>query len=64
MFDLMDDRYDNCLPTILVSNLPVTGRPSMTSYLGISVMDRVNENSLDISCEWSNYRDSRGEEPQ
>ena len=57
MFDLLDDRYDNLLPTILVSNLPVTGEPSMTSYLGISVMDRINENSLDIPCEWGNYRD-------
>jgi DNA replication protein DnaC len=57
MFDLLDDRYDNLLPTILISNLPVTGEPSMTSYLGISVMDRINENSLDIPCEWNNYRD-------
>jgi DNA replication protein DnaC len=56
MFDLLDDRYDNLLPTILVSNLPVEGNPSMTSYLGISVMDRINENSLDIPCEWGNYR--------
>jgi DNA replication protein DnaC len=57
MFDLIDDRYDNLLPTILVSNLPVEGELSITSYLGISVMDRVNENSLNIPCEWGNYRD-------
>ncbi|MDR3061269.1 MAG: ATP-binding protein [Dysgonamonadaceae bacterium] len=57
MFDLLDDRYDNLLPTILISNLPVEGEPSMTSYLGISVMDRINENSLDIPCEWGNYRE-------
>jgi DNA replication protein DnaC len=57
MFDLLDDRYDNLLPTILVSNLPVEGEPSMTSYLGISVMDRINENSLDIPCAWGNYRE-------
>jgi DNA replication protein DnaC len=57
MFDLLDNRYDNLLPTILVSNLPVEGETSMTSYLGISVMDRINENSLDIPCEWGNYRD-------
>jgi DNA replication protein DnaC len=57
IFDLLDDRYDNMLPTILISNLPVDGEPSMTSYLGISVMDRINENSLDIPCEWGNYRE-------
>jgi DNA replication protein DnaC len=61
MFDLLDDRYDNLLPTILISNLPVEGKkpgePSMTSYLGISVMDRINEHSLDIPCMWGNYRD-------
>jgi DNA replication protein DnaC len=61
MFDLLDDRYDNLLPTILISNLPVEskkpGEPSMTSYLGISVMDRINEHSLDIPCMWGNYRD-------
>jgi DNA replication protein DnaC len=57
MFDLLDDRYDNLLPTILISNLPAVGEPSMTSYLGIAVMDRINENSLDIVCEWANYRE-------
>ena len=56
MFDLLDDRYGNLLPTILVSNLPVTGDPGITSYLGISAMDRINENSLDIPCEWGSYR--------
>jgi DNA replication protein DnaC len=60
IFDVVDGRYGNLLPTIIVSNLPVDaeeGEPSMTSYLGISVMNRINENSLDISCNWGNYRD-------
>jgi DNA replication protein DnaC len=57
MFDLLDDRYDNLLPTILISNLPIDGEQSMTAYLGRSVMDRINENSLDIPCSWGNYRD-------
>jgi DNA replication protein DnaC len=56
MFDLIDDRYDNMLPTILVSNLPMEGEESMTSYLGASVMDRINESSFEIPCEWQNYR--------
>jgi DNA replication protein DnaC len=60
IFDLLDDRYSNMLPTILISNLPVEsedGKQSITSYLGIAVMDRINENSLDIPCIWGNYRD-------
>jgi DNA replication protein DnaC len=60
MFDLLDGRYGNLLPAILISNLPVInepGKPSMTGYLGISVMDRINENSLEIPREWGNYRD-------
>ncbi|MDR2095753.1 MAG: ATP-binding protein [Treponema sp.] len=57
IFDLLDDRYDNMLPTILISNLPLEGEESMATYLGRSVMDRINENSLDIPCFWCNYRD-------
>jgi DNA replication protein DnaC len=66
IFDLLDDRYNNLTPTIIASNLPVDagrGRPSLTSYLGISAMDRINENSLDIHCDWGNLRD-RGARPE
>jgi DNA replication protein DnaC len=56
MFQIIDTRYENLLPTILVSNLPVTGDISITSYLGATTMDRINENAFEIACEWTSYR--------
>jgi DNA replication protein DnaC len=62
MFDLIDNRYGNLLPTILVSNLPVEGKTSITSYLGVAIMSRINENSKEIPCDWGSYRDQGGRE--
>jgi DNA replication protein DnaC len=56
IFDIIDTRYNNRLPTILCSNLPITGTESITAFLGIAAMDRLNENSVEISCNWENYR--------
>jgi DNA replication protein DnaC len=56
IFDIIDTRYNNRLPTILCSNFPVAGEQSITSFLGIAAMDRLNENSVEILCKWENYR--------
>ena len=56
IFDLIDNRYNNCLPTVLCSNLPVDGNPSITTYIGTAAMDRINENSAEVVCNWHNFR--------
>jgi DNA replication protein DnaC len=59
LFDLIDMRYSNCRATILCSNLPLYGEESIKSYIGDAAMDRINENALEIFCDWENYRKKR-----
>jgi DNA replication protein DnaC len=61
IFDLIDDRYNNKLRTVLVSNLPVSGDVSITSYIGAAAMERVSQNAIDIDCNWANWRDDHEE---
>jgi DNA replication protein DnaC len=56
IFDLIDMRYGNYRPTILCSNLPLAGEESIISYIGSAAMDRINENAIEIYCDWENYR--------
>lgn len=56
IFDLIDVRYSNYRPIILCSNLPLAGEESITSYIGSAAMDRINENAVEIYCDWDNYR--------
>jgi DNA replication protein DnaC len=56
MFDLIDTRYSNNLHTVLCSNLPAMGEGSIKDYIGSAAMDRINENSIVINCDWENYR--------
>jgi DNA replication protein DnaC len=56
IFDLLDMRYNNYRPTILCSNLPLIGEVSIATYIGAAAMDRINENAVDIYCDWDNYR--------
>lgn len=62
IFDLIDNRYNNCLPTVLCSNLPVDGNPSITAYIGPAAMDRINENSAVAEFNWHNFRSWCGSE--
>jgi DNA replication protein DnaC len=59
IFDLIDNRYNNCLPTVLCSNLPVSGNPSITTYISPAAMDRINENSAVVVCNWRNFRSGK-----
>jgi DNA replication protein DnaC len=56
IFDLIDMRYGNYQPTVLCSNLPLVGEESIAGYIGTSAMDRINENAVEIYCDWENYR--------
>jgi DNA replication protein DnaC len=57
IFDLIDMRYSSRLPTILCSNLPPSGgENSMAAYIGDTAIDRINENAVNIFCDWENYR--------
>jgi DNA replication protein DnaC len=57
IFDLIDDRYSNNLSTILCSNLPLKGgNENIAAYIGAAAMDRINENAIEICCDWENYR--------
>jgi DNA replication protein DnaC len=56
IFDLIDDRYGGNLPTILCSNLPLNGDESIASSIGAAAVDRINENAVEICCDWENYR--------
>jgi DNA replication protein DnaC len=59
IFDLIDNRYNNCLPTVLCSNLEVNGDPSIATYIGTAAMDRINENSAVVVCNWRNFRSEK-----
>jgi DNA replication protein DnaC len=63
IFDLIDMRYSNYRVTILCSNLPLVGEEvgeaSITGYLGSAAIDRINENAIEICCDWDNYRNRR-----
>jgi DNA replication protein DnaC len=56
IFDIIDTRYNNKLPTILCSNLSLAGPESIPAFLGIAAMDRLNANSVKILCNCENYR--------
>lgn len=58
IFDLIDNRYNNFLPTVFVSNLPLSSEsgPSITSFVGAAVIDRINEESVEMVFDWENYR--------
>jgi DNA replication protein DnaC len=59
IFDLFDMRYGGRLPTVLCSNLPVLGNAGgedIAGCIGMAAMDRINENAVEIFCDWENYR--------
>lgn len=53
LFDVIDDRYANLRPMILVSNLPAE---ELAAYLGERMWDRLHENGRVVACNWSSYR--------
>lgn len=54
LFEIIDTRWANCLPMLLISNLPAK---DLQKYLGPRAIDRLNHNSLGIlAFDWESKR--------
>lgn len=53
LFEVINDRYEDMLPTILISNLPLN---ELSALLGERVVDRMIEGGTVLSFNWSSYR--------
>lgn len=53
IYEVINDRYIQDLPTVLISNETVDG---MTEILGERVMDRLAENGRVVAFTWDSYR--------
>lgn len=68
LFDILNERYERCRPTILMSNLLVEDTekdgvvvPGIRSYLGDRVIDRMRESGGKLVVfDWHSYRRSSG----
>lgn len=56
MFEIINERYQNCRSTILISNL--TGE-ELSDFLGDRVMDRFRENGAVVAFDWESHRGKR-----
>jgi DNA replication protein DnaC len=57
MFEIINERYQRCRSTILISNL--TGE-ELTAFLGDRVMDRFRESGAVLAFDWDSHRGQRG----
>ncbi len=53
LFDIINQRYEQCKSTILISNLD---QSELTAYLGDRVMDRFRETGAVVAFDWTSYR--------
>lgn len=54
LFEVMNERYNNVLPTVLISNLT---QADITAYLGERIMDRMREGGGKLlRLDWESYR--------
>ena len=54
LFDIVNERYERMLPTILISNLAL---PKLTEYAGERVIDRMKENGGKVIVfDWKSHR--------
>lgn len=53
LFEIINERYQQMRPTILISNLT---RDELTDYLGDRVMDRFRESGAVVAFDWQSYR--------
>jgi DNA replication protein DnaC len=56
LFEIINERYQDCLPTILISNL---NADELKTYLGDRVMDRFRESGAIVAFDWASYRGKR-----
>lgn len=53
MFDIINRRYRDMMPTILLSNL---GQKGLKEYLGDRSFDRLREDGIWVAFDWESYR--------
>ncbi len=53
LFDIVNARYSEVKPTILISNLDVAG---LESEIGVRILDRLRHNGVLLSLNWRSYR--------
>jgi len=68
LFEIINARYSNCLPTILLTNLPILDhaengvvlRKGLKSFIGERLLDRMREGGgKAFTCDWQSGRVSR-----
>lgn len=57
LFDIMNERYEQCLPTVIVSNIQPD---EMGAWMGDRVVDRLRESSRMILFNWDSARRNLG----
>jgi DNA replication protein DnaC len=58
LFDVIDTRYRNQLPTVIISNL---NKELLTDYVGVRTMDRLEEGlGIVVAFDWPSYRQKKG----
>ena len=55
---LLDQRYGDMKPTVLLSNL---ARAELAASLGKSIVSRIQESGTVIECNWQSYRTAKAE---
>jgi DNA replication protein DnaC len=53
LFEIINKRYENLRPTILISNL---NAEALERYLGQRVMDRFRECGMVVAFDWASFR--------
>lgn len=54
LFDVLNERYERLLPTVLLSNLDLAG---VRAYLGVRIFDRLRENDGEVVVfDWESHR--------
>jgi DNA replication protein DnaC len=56
MFEIINERYQNCRSTILISNLT---KQEISDFLGDRVIDRFRESGAVVAFDWESYRGRR-----
>jgi DNA replication protein DnaC len=56
MFEVINERYQQCRSTILISNL---NADELTDFLGDRVMDRFRESGAVVAFDWASHRGQR-----
>lgn len=56
VFEIINERYAQCRPTILISNLDES---DLTQYLGERIIDRFREGGAVIPFDWASHRGAR-----